>query len=38
MTRNDYEQHGLEYFEARRESKGDDRAQKISVQPDLGKK
>ena len=38
MTRNDHEQHGLEYFESKRESKDDDEAKKISVQPESGVK
>ena len=37
MTRNDHEQHGLEYYESKRESK-DDRAKTISVQPESGVK
>ncbi len=37
MTRNDYEQHGLEYCESKRESK-DDRAKKTGVQPESGVK
>ncbi len=38
MTRNDYEQHGLEYYESKRERKENDGAKKISVQPESGVK
>ncbi len=38
MTRNDYEQHGLEYYESKKESKDDDGAKTINVQPESGVK
>ena len=38
MTRNDYEQNGLEYYESKRERKDDNGAKKISVQPESGVK
>ena len=34
MTRNDYEQYGLVYYESKHESKDDDGAKKINVQPE----
>ena len=36
MTRHDYEQHGLEYYESKRVSKNDDGAKKTSMQPESG--
>lgn len=38
MTRNEYEQHGLEYYASKMESKDDDGAKEISVQPESGVK
>ena len=38
MTRNDYKWHGLEYYASKSESKHDDGAKEISVQPESGVK
>ena len=38
MTRNEYEQHGLEYYASKMESKDDDGAKEMSVQPKSGVK
>ena len=38
MTRNEYEQHGLEYYASKMESKDDDGAKEICVQPKSGVK
>ncbi len=38
MTRSEYEQHGLEYYESKKEIKHNDEAKKISLQPESGVK